>query len=453
MQKINGNRLVDDAKFNRFHLSLVLLLMFLLILDNFDGAVTSVTMPALMQDWGVTPVDFGISASVGAVCAFIGSIVFGFLSDVIGRKPIMIICVLLFTIGTGYVVFMPANFSLYIVRSGITAMGIVGLIPAAIAIISEYAPLKRRNFLISLICIGQSFGAIIASLVGSPLVASGQWRMVYAVALIGFVLIPVVIFLIPESLSILWKKGKIDKVRTAIAKVNREYVPQEGDEIEYKVAGQQKKSPYSILFSEGRRAGSILLFLAYFFTMTIVLLQSGFMPTYLVAAGYDMQVAVLGQTASASGVIIAAVLFGWLADKLSFKTVFMIMYLIGAIGIFCIGLKPEGALLFICLIPVGLCAGGGTVLLNTFTSRYYPPQIVGTAVGLFGGLGRIPGFFVPIVLGLILASNLSHQTDFTIFAFLPLLAMLCMLLIPLQHAYYKQVEATKAKAVANTTDA
>ena len=51
--------LIDNAKFNRFHLRTLLLCALIIIFDGYDLVVYGVVLPVLMQEWGLTPVQAG----------------------------------------------------------------------------------------------------------------------------------------------------------------------------------------------------------------------------------------------------------------------------------------------------------------------------------------------------------------------------------------------------------
>ena len=49
MQKIDIHKLADEAKFNRFHASVLFWGVLILILDGYDLAVVGAAMPAIMK--------------------------------------------------------------------------------------------------------------------------------------------------------------------------------------------------------------------------------------------------------------------------------------------------------------------------------------------------------------------------------------------------------------------
>ena len=89
----------------------------------------------------------------------------------------------------------------------VTGVGIGGMLTAITALSTEFSSLPRRHLCVSLMAIGYPIGGVVGGLIASRLLANYDWRSVfYLGALITALFIPVVFFLVPESIHWLTRK-------------------------------------------------------------------------------------------------------------------------------------------------------------------------------------------------------------------------------------------------------
>jgi MFS transporter, AAHS family, benzoate transport protein len=97
-------------------------------------------------------------------------------------------------------------------QADIAAIGMSGLMPNCISLMTEYSPKKRRPLLIEAIYIGYALGGILASLIGMYLIPYTDWRVLYFIGAIPLLTIPLFIKQFPESLSYYLAKKQVGKV-------------------------------------------------------------------------------------------------------------------------------------------------------------------------------------------------------------------------------------------------
>src|SRR6201999_1128221 len=67
-----------------------------LVLEGFDLGAMAFTLPAIAESWHLKPVAFTAALTAGSIGLFLGSLLCGWLGDRLGRKPVLIGCVVLF---------------------------------------------------------------------------------------------------------------------------------------------------------------------------------------------------------------------------------------------------------------------------------------------------------------------------------------------------------------------
>ena len=97
MHRTDVHKLADESKFNRFHALVLFWGVLILILDGYDLAVVGAALPSIMKDMGVDSTQAGFMASSALFGMMFGAIFLGTLSDRIGRRWTISICVFLFS--------------------------------------------------------------------------------------------------------------------------------------------------------------------------------------------------------------------------------------------------------------------------------------------------------------------------------------------------------------------
>ena len=94
--------------------------------------------------------------------------------------------------------------------------GLGGFIPVGMAYVSEFVPARVRGRFIGIYSIGNGIGYVLAVLTSMFVVQAMQdgWRVVFAVGgVAGLIVIPIMIFALPESVSWLTAKGSARRCR------------------------------------------------------------------------------------------------------------------------------------------------------------------------------------------------------------------------------------------------
>ncbi len=219
---------LDRLEWSRFHWLVVLALGITWILDGLEVTLAGAIAPALKASplLHLSDAQVGAAASAYLAGAVMGAVLFGWLTDVLGRKRLFFITLgvyLLFTAATAFSV----DFGTYALFRLLTGAGIGGEYAAINSAIQELVPPRYRGR--TDLAINGSFwvGAALGSLGSSILLTPGLlppdlgWRFAFAIgALIGLV---VLVFrrALPESPRWLLLHGRSDEADRIVATIEQ----------------------------------------------------------------------------------------------------------------------------------------------------------------------------------------------------------------------------------------
>ena len=435
MPRINIVDVVNEGKFNRFHIGLLICCCIIITFDMFDLVIYSSVIPILMKEWSITTVQAGVIGSYGIFGMMIGAILFGILADKFGRKNILILCVVLFSVFTFLCSFAPGptTFSLFRFIAGV---GIGGVLPNVIALMTDYAPKHMHNMMVSIVMCCFSIGGILAGLVGIYFIPHMGWKSVYWVAALPILLIPFMVKYFHDSPSILLVKGRLDELRLVLAKVNNKVSLAPDVEFEpISVSEKDSGSPVMALFQNRRAQGTVMIWIAFFMCLLMINGVTTWLPNLMLNAGYALGSSLQFMIVFNIGAIIGTLIFGSLADKFGVKNVLVPMFIISAISMTLLGFKNDMLLLYVIVAITGACTMGAQNISYSFVSQYYPPLMRSTAIGFASGIGRIGGIVGPTFGGYLFTLNLSPQMNFVSFAIPGIIAAIAFSFVPIKLAY------------------
>jgi len=207
MEKVNINETIDNAKFSLFHWKVLVWCLLIIIFDGYDLVIYGVALPLLMQQWSLTAVQAGLLASAALFGMMFGAMIFGTLSDRLGRKKTIMICVTLFS-GFTFLGAFATNPVEFAILRFIAGLGIGGVMPNVVALMTEYAPKKIRSTLVAIMFSGYAIGGMTSALLGAWLVKDMGWQIMFLIAGIPLLMLPIIWKFLPESLAFLIKSGK-----------------------------------------------------------------------------------------------------------------------------------------------------------------------------------------------------------------------------------------------------
>lgn len=403
--------IIDKSKMTMMQIMVVAITVILNAMDGFDVLVISVSANGIAEEWGITRAALGFVLSAELFGMAFGSIFLGRIADGKGRRFTLLLCLFMMASGMFLTTTVDGPYMLMVWRV-FTGLGIGGMLSSTNAVVSEFSSKKHRAMCISLMVIGYPLGGIIVSYVATPVLANGDWRELFTLgAIVTTCLIPVVYFLVPESVHWLARKqpeNSLDRINASLKKLGHSLVsalPVLSDD-------NQKKS-VSEIFSPALIKITVLLTLAYFchiITFYFILkwtpvIVSDFMglPGYL-APKVLFWVNVGG--------VLGGLCFGILAGRIGIKQLTIVLLIGSCISVVMFGRTPLDSLTTMKVLAAlaGFFGNAGISGLYSLVAYSFPAHVRATGTGFVIGMGRGGAFLSPILAGFLLDWSIGLST-------------------------------------------
>src|SRR5690554_855300 len=410
-EKIDVNSVVDNAKFTPFHFNVVAWCLLIILFDGYDLAINGVVLPLLMQDWGLSAVQAGMLASTALAGMMFGAMIFGSLADKIGRKKVIMICIVLFS-GLTFAGGFASNPTEFGILRFLAGLGIGGVMPNLVALTSEYAPKNMRSTLVTTMFSGYAVGGVMAALLGAWLTPSFGWEIMFFIAGIPLLLLPIIWKFLPESLMFIVKENKQEQARPIMARLAPEVQISNETKFELHQVDVPEAANVVSLFKRGRALNTLLFWLAFFTCLLTMYALSSWLPKLMMAAGYSMDNSLMFMMVMNVGAVVGIVGGGILADRFHLKPVLMFLGMMGAIVMSSMGFASNQFLLYILVFLAGAASIGSQMLLYSYVAQFYPLAVRSTGIGWSSAIGRMGAIVGPILIGGLLGMNLPAHFNF-----------------------------------------
>ncbi|MDG3581092.1 sugar porter family MFS transporter [Galbibacter pacificus] len=349
-----------------------------------------------LQGWAIS------SALIGCI---IGAALAGFLADRFGRKRLLIMSALFFTIsayGSGAAV----HFNYFIIYRIIGGVGIGMASTLSPMFIAEVTPPKTRGMFVSINQLTIVIGILAAQITNMLISESipeefsqiqishswnGQtgWRWMFWSELIPACLFFILMFFVPESPRFLIKKGKSDKAKSILTKVGgRTYADLESEKVEDTLNGNKPEVSFKEIFS--KRSSTILsigIILAVFQQWCGINIIFNYAQEIFTAAGYNMNDLFMNIVITGSINLVFTVIAMLSIDKIGRKK--LMLYGAGSLSLVYLGIGSMYALqvsgwpmLILVLLAIAAYAVSIAPVTWVIISEIFPNRFRGTAMAI-----------------------------------------------------------------------
>jgi MFS family permease len=356
-------------------------------MDGFDLLILGFIMRAIAADLHLSPtagVSLATATLFGAVA---GGIIFGILSDYVGRVKVLTWTILLFGIFTGLCALAQGYWDLLAYRT-IAGLGLGGEFGIGMALVAETWPPQKRARVSSYVGLGWQAGVLLAAMVTPLLLPLIGWRGMF------------VIGVIPAFVSL----------------IVRRTVGEPALFIE-RARGRHAAFPVRLLVKDWATTkislGMFILCAVQNFGYYGVML---WLPSYLSGKfGYTLTQSALWTAVTVLGMGFGIWLFGQLADRVGRRPIFFAFQAGAAIMVVVYAQLTTPLALLVGGAVMGVFVNGMLGGYGTLMSELYPTEARATAQNVLFNLGRAVGGLGPLVIG-ILATQYSFATAISLLA-------------------------------------
>lgn len=447
MKNIDVSSVIDNAKFTPFHWNVLFWCTLIIIFDGYDLVIYGVVLPILMEQWQLSPMVAGMLGSAALVGMMVGAMTFGTLSDKWGRKNVIILCVLMFSGFTVVNGFAETPWQFGILRF-LAGLGIGGVMPNVVSLMTEYAPKKMRSTLVAIMFSGYAIGGMMSAGLGILVVPTFGWEMMFYLAGVPLLVLPLVIKFLPESVGFLMRQKRDQEAREVLQAIDPDKPLSAQDTLVWPSANKASTAPVRDLFKDGRLLSTMMFWTAFFMCLLMVYALGSWLPKLMSMAGYGLSSSLMFLFVLNIGAIAGAVGGGWLADRFHPRSVLMTFFVLAALSLSLLGFENPMWVLYSLVAVAGATTIGSQILLYAYVAQFYPINIRSTGLGWASGIGRNGAIVGPLLGGSLLALALPHHMNFMAFAIPGVIAAIAVFLVSSRAGELTRGPATPAVAAA-----
>ncbi|WP_232667052.1 MFS transporter [Pseudonocardia sp. TRM90224] len=378
--------------------------------DGYDLIVYGTTLPSLVEQWGISPAAAGSIGSYALVGMLIGALSVGSITDVFGRRRVLIVAVTWFSVLTALCAFAP-NPEVFGVLRFLAGLGLGGVLPTLNALVIEYAPERSRNLTYVVMAVGYPLGGLLAASLAIPLIPALGWQVMYLIAAVPLVVVlPLAIWKLPESLESLVARGRLDEARALADRLGVDVPAAAGGTERARWGGVRT------LFAPSYALPTVLFWIAAFCSLLLIYGLNTWLPQLMRQAGYPLGSALSFLLVFNAGAVLGLAFGGRAADRFGPRPVIGIGFALAAASVLLLITTDSMFGLYVLFAFGGYGTIGTQTLLNAYVTGFYPGTSRAAGIGWALGVGRLGGILGPVLGGLLLSAGASLPVVFATFA-------------------------------------
>ena len=403
---------LEQIGVTKTHKQILALILFGCLFDSFEQNTVGIAGPALRAQWGLTAADIGLLNTITFASAAIGRLASGAIADRHGRRIMLGINLLLFTIGSAACALAPSFGGLCVARA-IVGFGVGGEISTAVTMLAEFCSPRFRGTAAGLVNVGAGgFGNFLAPAFGlvifSLFSGAENWRWLFASLALPALLVVFYRRYIPETPRFLVSAGKLADANRVLSILASGSLDPRGLEVKRYLAETNlanetaPKGAWTGIFKDQYLVRTIAVSIAIVMSYGAQLSVLTLMPIIFVAKGYTLSGSLLFTMIIQGGSVLGAIAASTFGYYLPRKKVLTIGAVCACLAALCIVYIGNSLAL---LLVLGALFQFFVLLLNT-SIWIYAPELFPTRMRAFGvafilAAGSAAGSFVPSIAGLL----------------------------------------------------
>ncbi|QGZ31179.1 3-(3-hydroxy-phenyl)propionate transporter MhpT [Stutzerimonas stutzeri] len=385
----------------------IILCFLIAVAEGFDLQAPGLAAQGISAAFELNRFQIGWFFSIGLLAMLPAAIVGGRVSDNYGRKRVLVVAVIIFSVSSIITALCESYYGLLAARF-MTGIGLGAALPNLIALSSDAVGPSRKGAAVSAMYCGVPIGAVTAALLGVAQL-SESWKFLFYVGGVGpLLLVPFIIWLLPKSRVNAASSGKT-------------------------------KPPIKVLFNDSKWKDTLLLWSGFFFTMMVAYILVNWMPSLLIAQGLSSKEMNYVVMIMHMGSAVGTVMIGNILDRAPLWVVPAIVYsgiLLALTGLYYS--DSMSSILWASFIA-GMFTVGGQGVLFALAPLFYPMSIRVTGVSGAISVGRLGAMSGPVIIGQFLAMG-GGGTASVMLACAPAIVIAAGSLLYLSKRYYRASE-------------
>jgi putative MFS transporter len=386
--------------------------------DAYVVNVYSFVLPLIQKGFHTTPGVLGTVASILLTGYMLGTFLFGYLADKLGRKPTLNLSIITYAL-TSVISGVAGSLGLFAVLRFFTGLGGAGEIAVGVPYTTEVYPTRQRahgagGLVFSLYAVG----ALIALAVAILLAPSLGWRATFYFSIV------------PALLVFFMRRRLTESTRHLQAKRQRDHLDQTratNGTPSKRFSSDQVREILSTPELRRRFVLGSMIFIANAvgYWGFLVFLQDYMLKTFNLTFRHSLEITLIFFGAMA--------IWPWIGSYAAERLGRRPSGVIGAVGIvigILVGFSTKSLTLFVIAEVFGIGMLGFTWSVGlTYVAELFPTRVRGTGFGLSVAVGRFPAIFGPLVAGALI-SSLGLATIAKLFSILWILYIAAFILGP-----------------------
>lgn len=421
---------LDQHRFSKLQYGVFFFTFLIAFFDGYDTAVIGYIAPSLLNEWRVEKGALAPVLSAALLGLAIGAMTFGPIADRFGRKRVLILSVMIFSLGTTVSAFANNLWQLEVLRF-ITGLGLGAAMPNAVTLMSEYSPKQKRSVIVNTMFCGFPLGAALGGFIAAFLIPHYGWRSTLLFGgLMPLMLSLLMIFYLPESVRFLIRKSgdvATQKIKEILQKIDRSAATTDHFILDEGMVVANRQGLRLVLSSHYWK-GSLLLWVAYFMGLVIFYGVMNWMPTLFKEAAMPGELASIVTGLFALGGL-GAIGNGWLMDRFNGTLLIACFSALTAISVALIGLfiSLPLAILITTVLFAGIVMNTAQSSLPALAANFYPTEGRTTGVSMMLGVGRFGGIAGSFLVAFLIQKDLTIEEIFYVLALPAVIAMISLL--------------------------
>jgi len=417
---------LQTAGVGKFQYRLFVIFGLVWLADAMQVLSIGFSAPSIAKTFGISVPQALQTGTLFFIGMMIGAFVFGRLADRIGRRPVLMMAVVIDACFGVASAFAP-DFTWLLVLRFMTGIGVGATLPVDYTMMAEFLPSDRRGRWLVLLESFWAFGTIFLAILALYAVQWGDdaWRVIFFVtglpALIGVILR----FYVPESPMYLNRNGKSEQARAILARVAK--VNGRNVEIPPLKPETMPRKSVSALFTGGLRRRTLALMVAWCLISVAYYGVFVYLPVKLSAEGFGFmrgqEFLILLAVVQLPGFALSA--YG--VERWGRKPTLVGFLLLSACGCLLYSLGSSTALVVGSTLLMSFALLGTWGALYAFTPEVYPTDLRASGMGMAGAIARFGGLFAPLIIAPVMATQFTLSlVMLSAFLVLGAIAIMCV---------------------------